>query len=352
MSKKKLWGIVALAAILAGILTVATVFFTIGFDFSKLSTETYARHTYALGEPFDEIEINSTFFDVQIFPLAEGEEPRVYLPFSGNLSHQVAVQDGKLSISLLDGRAWYEKWGLFNISNENTVIEMHLPHAHYEKLKVKLNSGDILVSKTKGQDNEIVFGAVTLETSTGDINFFADTKAGSSVGLFASTGDITVTGTRGATLSAQVSTGYITLRECALNGISAKTSTSGIRMYGVEAGSMKLEVSSGDIELQRVNADSMVLKADTGDVELEEVLVEGELRAETVTGEIELVRSDAGSLWIETDTGDVEIELLSGKIYHVETDTGDKRYPDHDRNGGRCRVKTDTGDVEITVVGK
>ena len=114
MSKKKLLGIAALAAIFTGILTVATVFFSIGFDFNKLNTETYARHTYALQEPFDEIEINSTLFDVRIHPLAEGEEPRIYLPFSGNLSHQVSVQDGKLSVYLTDGRAWYEKWSFFN----------------------------------------------------------------------------------------------------------------------------------------------------------------------------------------------------------------------------------------------
>ncbi len=350
MSKKKTWGIVAGVAMLAGLLLIAGVFFAIGFDFSKLSAETYARHAYTPEESFDEIEINSTFFDVKIFPLAEGEEPTIYLPFSGNLSHQVAVQDGKLSIFLLDGRAWYEKWSFFNISNENTTIELHLPHAHYEKLKVKLNSGDILVSNERGEEDDIAFGLVLLETSTGDINFFANTKAGGSVGLLASTGDITVRGAQGVSLSAKVSTGHITLRDCVLKGVSAATSTGGIKMQNVEAISMNLEVSSGDIELQNVSADSMVLEADTGDVELTEVLVEGELRAQTDTGEIEIVRSDAGSLWIETDTGDVEMELLSGKMYQVETDTGDSKYPDHDRNGGRCRVKTDTGDVEITVI--
>lgn len=348
MRMKKTWGILAVAAILVGLLTVATVFFSVGFDFSKLSTESYVRAEYALEGTFEEIEINTTFFDVHIFPLAEGEEPRIYLPYSGNLSHNFAVQDGKLSVFLMDGRAWYERWNFFNVSNENTVIEMHLPHAQYKKLKVKLNSGDILVSKIKEDEGALTFGTVQLETSTGDIQFLAN--ASESIGLLATTGDITVTGVQGASLSAKVSTGHITLRDCALKGVSAITTTGGIQMQSIQAKSMNLEVSSGDVSLRNVSADSMVLEADTGDVELAEVLVAGELRAESDTGEIEITRSDAGSLWIETDTGDVEIELLSGKIYHVESDTGDTKYPDHDRNGGRCRVKTDTGDVEITVL--
>ena len=348
MRKKKIGGILAVAAILVGLLIVATVFFSVGFDFSELSTETYVRAEHALEDTFEEIEINTTFFDVQIFPLAEGEEPRIYLPYSGNLTHQLAVQDSKLSITLLDGRAWYERWSFFNVSNENTVIEMHLPSTSYEKLKVDINSGDILVSRNREEEAGLTFGRVQLETSTGDINFFAN--ASDSIGLLATTGDITVTGVQGASLNAKVSTGHITLRDCVLKNASATTTTGDIKMQNIQAKSMNLEVSSGDVSLRNVSADSMVLKADTGDVELAEVLVAGELRAESDTGEIEITRSDAGSLWIETDTGDVEIELLSGKIYHVESDTGDTRYPDHDRNGGRCRVKTDTGDVEITVV--
>ncbi len=348
MKGKKLWGAMAIFAILAGLLIVATVFFSVGFDFSKLSTETYVRAEHALEETVSEIEINTTFFNVQIFPLAEGEEPRIYLPYSGNLSHNFAVQDGKLSITLLDGRAWYERWSFFNVSNENTVIELHLPPASYEKLKVDINSGDILVSRNREEEECFTFGRVQLETSTGDINFFAN--ASDSIGLLASTGDITVTGAQGASLSAKVRTGHITLRDCVLKNVSATTTTGDIKMQNVKAGSMNLEVSSGDIALRNVSADSMMLEADTGDVELAEVLVAGELRAQADTGEIEIARSDAGSLWIETDTGDVEIELLSGKIYHVESDTGDTRYPDHDRNGGRCVVKTDTGDVEITVL--
>ena len=54
MSKKKVWGIVAILAILAGLLIVATVFFSVGFNFSKLSKEIYARTAYTPEESFDE----------------------------------------------------------------------------------------------------------------------------------------------------------------------------------------------------------------------------------------------------------------------------------------------------------
>ena len=352
MSKKKVWGIVAILAILAGLLIVATVFFSVGFNFSKLSKEIYARTAYTPEESFDEIEIHSTFFDVKLLPLAEGEEPLIYLPFSGNLSHRATVQDGKLSIFLEDGRTWYERWSLFNVSNENTVIELHLPMAGYDKLKVKLNSGDIYVDKRMDEEHELTFSHVKLETSTGDIQFGANTKGGGSISLSAGTGDIAVSGAQGVSLCAEVSTGHISLWDCVLTSVNATATTGDIKLENVQGTGMVLKLSSGDIKLTNVSAGSMALTASTGDVELFDVLVEGELRAETGTGEIDIERSDAGSLWIETDTGDVEMTLLSGKMYHVETGTGERRYPEHDRDGGRCVVKTDTGDVEITVIPK
>jgi hypothetical protein len=46
------------------------------------------------------------------------------------------------------------------------------------------------------------------------------------------------------------------------------------------------------------------------------------------------------------------MELLTGKMFTVETDTGDRRYPASDRDGGVCFVKTETGDVEIVVLAR
>ncbi len=353
MSKKKLWSIVAIAAVLVGLALIAGVFFAIRFDFSKLATETYVRGEYALEEPFDEIEINTTFFDVRIFPVDAEQASVAYLPYSGNVTHNVTVRDGKLSVFIVDSRAWYEKLFFDGITNENTVIELRVPHAQYEKLAVRSRSGDVLVDGKNDDGDALLFGTVRVEANSGDIEFRAGTLSEGSVALFADTGDIVVSGTQGSGLTAHTDTGHITVLGCApATALSLKTSTGEITLadVSVTGGLLAIETDSGDVEMRNVRAQDLKLEADTGDVEMMAVLVTGELRVETDTGEVDIKRSDAGSIYLESDTGDVEMELLTGKMFTVETDTGDRRHPASDRNGGICRVKTDTGDVEITVL--
>jgi DUF4097 and DUF4098 domain-containing protein YvlB len=55
---------------------------------------------------------------------------------------------------------------------------------------------------------------------------------------------------------------------------------------------------------------------------------------------------------LKTTTGDVEAELITGKMFQVETTTGDREYPASDRDGGLCKVKTGSGDVEIVVLAR
>lgn len=353
---KKLGVFLAIAAILVGILLIGAVFFSVGFDFEELNTEKYERSKHLFGEEeFAQIEINTTFFDVKILPVKEGEEPYALLPASENIKHNVINQEGKLSISLADGRAWYEKWSFGNLSGECTVIEVYVPHKQYRELKVLASSGDISLMGRAGDTDLLSFEAANIKTNSGDIAFHARATGG--VGLEASTGKIEVSGMDGASLGIKTSTGDISVQSCELISAWFTTATgevmlSDLRVTGSKGMELFAEVDSGDLELRNVKANTIRVKADTGDVEMSDVLVTGEMRVETDTGEIDIKHSDAGSLYLETDTGDVEMELLTGKMYTVEADTGDVRHPDHDKNGGACVVKTETGDVRITVLSK
>ena len=355
MSKKKIWGIAAIVAILAGLALIAGVLFAIRFDFAKLATESYVRTEHALEEPFDEIEIDTTFFDVRISPVDAEQAPVAYLPYSGNITHNVTVRDGKLSVFVVDGRAWYEKLFFDGLTNENTVIELRVPHAQYENLTVRSRSGDVLVDGKNDDGDALLFGTVRVEANSGDIEFRAGTLSEGGVALFADTGDIVVSGVQGVPLTVATSTGDITVLGCASDtALSLKSNTGEITLadVSVKEGLLSIETDSGEIEMRNVHAQDLKLETDTGDVDMTSVLISGELRMETDTGEIDIKHSDAGSIYLESGTGDVEMELLTGKMFTVETDTGDRRYPASDRDGGICRVKTDTGDVEITVLAK
>ena len=356
MRKKKIVRGVAMSAICIGILLMLYVFVKIGFDFNKLSTVTYTRTSYAFEQEFTEIEINTSFFDVKIFPANTQQEAKAYLPQSGNLFHQVTVQQGKLTIDLQDERAWYEKLFFNGLTHVGTVLELYIPPAHYQKLKVNINSGDIDVQGKTIMGDALTFENVSLTASSGDIEFHASTlnNGNGGISMQTSSGNIGVRGVKDVPLAAKTSSGYVNVLECTLTGADLKTSSGNLLLADVSVtdGGFYAEASSGDIEMLCVSATVMRLEVDVGDIELTEVMVSDELRAQTDTGDIEIERSDAGSLHIETDTGDVEMELLSGKMFTVETDTGDKRYPASDSDGGACVVKTDTGDVEITVVPK
>ncbi len=226
MRMKKLWILLAIAALLVGLSLIAGVFFAIGFDFTKLATEAYARAEYALEEDFTEIEINTTFFDVRIFPVDAEEAPVAYLPYSGNVTHSITVRDGKLSVSTVDGRAWYEKLFFDGVDDKNTTIELRLPHAQYEKLAVRSRSGDVLVDGKNDEGDALLFGSVRVEANSGDIEFRAGTQGAGGVAFFADTGDIVVSGTQGSGLTAHTDTGDITVLGCApTTAISLKSNT-------------------------------------------------------------------------------------------------------------------------------
>lgn len=374
MKIKTVCNAIGIAAILVGLLLVAGVFFAIDFDFSRLNSETYQRGMFVHNaqEELNEIEINTSFFDVKILPMVEEEEMIVYYPYSENIRHEIHWADGKLSIDLVDGRAWYEKWSIADAVPENTVIEVHLPHRHYEKLKILSGGGDVSVTSEQNREDVLSFGNVSVETGSGNITFTAklmrqDTPY--NAGFSSGSGDVYLSGVQCVPVNVKTESGDITLRDCvSSSSFRLRTSSGEVDINNVtsaEGEILLVSSDTGDVKLFQVIIDAVQITVDTGDVELSEVIVQGDgripnsntleggdLRIEVDTGEIDIARSDAKSLWIETDTGDVEIELLTGKVYTVKADTGDVKHPEHDPSGGTCHVSTDTGDVRITVVTK
>ena len=352
--RRRIFLIMALAAILVGLILIAGVFFAIGFDFSKLNAQSVARERRVLEGEFSEIEIYTDVFDVRILPMS-GEDPaEAYLPYSEKISHTLTVQDGKLLVEVEDSRAWYEKWSIYTPErDESSVLELRIPHAYYNKLTVKVKSGDILADGQTDEGDALCFGSIDLSANSGDVEFRA--SATGSVSLHTISGDITVGGVKNVPILARATTGNISVIGCEVTACALELSTGDVTLAGINfvgEGVLSVDVSSGDVSLQNVRAQRVAIKTTTGEIEMKAVTAAGELRAESTTGDIKLVRSDAGSLYLKTTTGDVEAELITGKSFNVETASGDKEYPASDRDGGVCEVKTTSGDIKIVVLAR
>ena len=115
-------------------------------------------------------------------------------------------------------------------------------------------------------------------------------------------------------------------------------------------GELRIAVSTGDSELENVRCDSLISTGDTGDITLTRVIAGGKYDIKRSTGDIKLVNCDAAEIYIETSTGNVKGNLLTEKVFIINTSTGKKDVPET-LTGGKCKISTSTGDVILTVGG-
>ena len=69
------------------------------------------------------------------------------------------------------------------------------------------------------------------------------------------------------------------------------------------------------------------------------------------TGNVKFDNCDAYELIrVEVNTGDVKGSLLSGKMFTVNTDTGNIQVPPSEPGYPDCQISTRTGDIRISIV--
>lgn len=321
MSKvTKIWLVVAASLVLVGSIIFAGVMTVLKWDFLKLDTSKYETNTHEITQEFDNIAIKTDTADIDLVPTENGE-CKVVCFEQAKVKHSVSVEDGTLTVSVVDERKWYDHIKLFSFKTPK--ITVYLPKAQYGALKINDQTGDIKIS------NGLEFQSIDISASTGD------------VGVFASVTD---------TLKVQVSTGYIRVENLSAGALRLSASTGDVTVKSVNCTSeVKVNVSTGDIKLTDVNCGSITSSgSSTGDVILKNVIVAETLSLKTSTGDIKLDGCDAAELFMTADTGDVKGSLLSEKVFITKTDTGDVKVP-KTITGGRCEITTKTGDIEITI---
>lgn len=316
-TRTKVWLIIAVTLVLLGGILFAGVMSTLGWDFTKLSTEKFETNTYEISEAFDAISMDTDTADI-VFAASDDGICKVVCYEQEYARHSAVVEGDTLIIRVADKREWYQYIGI-NFSTPK--ITVYLPKTEYTNLLIDGDTSDVEIP------NDFMFKDVDISLSTGDVEFCA--SASKMIKIKTSTGDICVENISAGALDLSVSTGKVTVT-------------------GVDCGDVKINVSTGKTNMTDIRCKNLLSSGDTGDISLKNVIATEKFSIERSTGDVKLEKSDAAEIYIETDTGDVTGTLLTEKVFIAETDTGRVDVP-KTTTGGKCEIETDTGNIKISI---
>ena len=276
------------------------IVFSIGLlTLTACSLSDYETNIHKINEEFDNISIKTDTADIA-FVLSDDGMCRVACYEEAKISHSVEVQNGTLTVNVVNNKKWYDYIG---VNIDSPKITVYLPKSEYSSLIIEESTGDIEISKDFG------FKSIDISLSTGNVKCYA--SAAEAIKIAASTGDIYA--------------------------------------EGISASSLDLTVSTGKVHLSDIMCKNLTSIGDTGNVSLINVIATEKISIERSTGDITFECSDAAELFITTDTGNVKGSLLTNKVFITKTDTGRINVP-NSIAGGRCEITTDTGDIKISIL--
>lgn len=313
--------IIAIILIVLGIVICAVSFFSVDFDFKKLSTQKYVHSTQSISDDFQNILIKTNTADVTLL-LSDSGECKIESNLPEKFEISISVENGTLSVRVNDTRKWYEHIQFFSFGND--VITVYLPKNEWGNLGITTNTGDV------SAPSNLKFSGVSIKGNTSDISIYSDVSG--DMQIITDTGDIKISDVQ------------------QMQNLTLKTNTGDIKAEGVNAqGVIDIDVDTGDVKLNDFTGKGLKIKSNTGDVELREVVLTDTVDVRTDTGDVKFNAFDASGIKIVTDTGDVRGSLLTPKYFVVKSDTGREIYPSDSHSEERCEITTDTGDIKITI---
>jgi len=319
--KTKVWLIIAASLVLIGCIIFAGVMTTLKWDFMALSTVNYEINTYEISEMFDGIYINTDTADIS-FIFSDDVICSVECHEEENAKHSVTVENGTLTVELIDERSVYDFIGYIGLNFGSSKITVYLPKTEYTNLLINGDTSDIEIP------NDFMFKNIDISLSTGDVDFYA--SASEMVKIQTSTGNICTENISAGSLNFTVSTGKATLSDVSCDG------------------DVTVNVSTGKVYMNGIACKSVISSGSTGDISLSNVIAAEKFSIERSTGDVKLDGADAAEIFIKTSTGDVKGNLLTDKVFVTQTGTGHVDVP-KTVDGGICNIITSTGNIEIHV---
>ncbi len=293
-ARKKIWIIVALCLIGAGIALSAAGYFLSGKDLMALNSREIIRSVCDIEESFSRVSVGAPSANVSILPSDDGK-CRVETSSFGETECRSVASGGTLKVIMAD---WHGGAILFG----SPKVTVYLPQKQYESLEVRTESGDIAV----GEGVSAV--SATLRSSSGRISCGAE-----------------VTG-----------------------ALEAKSASGGVSVSGVGDAEVTLDSGSGRLVFADSTPSSAQISSRSGKIELKNVVAAGKLTAESSSGAVRLEACDAGSIYVETASGSVYGTLLSAKSFSASSASGRVNVPESE--GGECRARTASGSITFIII--
>ena len=282
------------------------------------SAANYETNVYEINESFYDIAIKTDTADIAFLPSDDGM-CRVVCYEKSKVSHSVEVENGTLTVKVVDNRKWYDYIG---VNIDSPKITIYLPEAEYSSLVIEEDTGDIEIAK------DFKFKSIDVSLDTGNVKCYA--SATDAIKIVASTGDVYV-------------------ENISASSLDLKTSTGDITAFGITSdGNITIDVSTGKSYLSNITCKNLSSTGSTGDISLTNVVATEKISIKRSTGDLKLEGSDAAELYIITDTGNVKGSLLTNKIFITKSNTGRINVP-NSITGGRCEITTNTGDIKISI---
>ncbi len=311
------WLIAATALTLGGCMLFAGVMTTMGWNFSKLSTERYKTTEHTVTQPYHHITVDIDTADLTFVP-SQNNDTKIVCHANDKAAFTATAENDTLYVTLNEERRWYENIGIFS---DEAAITVYLPQGDYGTLSVDATTSDITVAAAFAFDN------VTIDVTTGDI--LCEASASGDIRLTATTGDITAKSMTAASLTMDVTTGDIQAADITC------------------AGDIAVNATTGDVILNEVRCANLKSKGTTGDMKLTDVIASQAFELKRNTGDILFTDCDAAAITASTTTGNITGNLLSDKVFTTQTTTGDVRVPTG-TSGGKFSAHTTTGDIILT----
>ena len=306
--------VTATSFVLIGCILFVGVMTVLKWDFTKLQTVKFETNEYTVKEVYQNLSIVTDTADIAILP-SQNVTHRVVCYEQQKVKHAVSVEDGTLKIEVQDTRKWYEYIG---IVCETPTITVHIPAGEYGALSITSGTGNIEISK------DFTFQCVDVAESTGNVAVRA--SALDEMRIRTTTGNICLENASVGSLDLSVTTGKI-----AVSHVTCKRDAN-------------VAVSTGKTSVTDMQCQNLISSGSTGSISLNAVIAAETFTIQRSTGNVHFEGADAAEIFVQTDTGDVEGNLLTDKIFLVETDTGRVDVP-KSVTGGKCEIHTDTGNI-------
>ena len=274
-----IWLIIAASLVISGALIFTLALCQTNWDFTSLSTTEFTTATHEINEEFREISIDTVTSEVTILPSPDGKCMVECYDHEGAM-HTVKIENGKLEITFVDSRKWYERIG---INFESAYITIYLPDSFNGEISVESTTGDVNVKNISSKSLEI-------DLTTGDILLESVSCA--------------------ENLELELTTGKTTLKNLNCRALISDGGSGDISLENVIAqDKFEIERTPGDVIFVKCDAPDISVNTNTGDI-IGTLLSEKSFSAHTSTGNVSVPKTGNGGICLLiTTTGDIQISI-------------------------------------------